>query len=116
MLRDRHRAVAGALDRRRAWQALQGSGRLWAADASGDNVVIDAGLLVATWSEPGPAPLLPEPAGPAESRQVPISVAVAEEAHLLWRWLDREDVTIVDVEHPIDLPVKAVSRLERIAV
>jgi DNA polymerase-3 subunit epsilon len=114
-VRDRHAALTTALDRRRSWLALQETGTLWAADDAGDNVLVEAGRLGATW--PGDAAPIrglfsTEPA----TSQVPASVAVAEEAQLLWRWLNRPGVVIVDAERPLAVPCAPLERLTRIAV
>ena len=115
-LRDRHRALALSLERRRAWAALQGAGTLWAADLAGDNVLVESGRLAAAWADPDPPPLrTATPSGETWS-QVPGSVLAAEEAHLVWRWLDRPGVVIVDTERPLVLPAAPVPTLTSLAV
>jgi DNA polymerase-3 subunit epsilon len=114
-LRDRHGALGRSLERRRAWQALQGAGMLWAEDGDGDSVLIDHGRLAAAWRAPGSPPLLRITGLDDVLDSVPPSVAVAEEAHLLWRWLDRPGVQIVDATNPLALPATPVPRLETLA-
>ncbi len=114
-LRDRYRALARALERRRSWGALQRAGVLWAIDAAGDNVMIESGRLVAAWKDAAGAPLH-SGGGGGDPVQVPDSVALAEEADLIWRWLDRPGVTIVDTERPLDLPASPLPRLTSLAV
>jgi DNA polymerase-3 subunit epsilon len=111
VVRDRYRALATALERRRAWTALEAAGRIWAEDADGDGVLVDHGRMAVSWRRPQPAPLLPLDGALARST-VPPSVALAEEAQLVWRWLDRPTVRIVDIDRPLALPVARVAPLE----
>jgi DNA polymerase-3 subunit epsilon len=113
--RDRHRALAMALDRRRNWGALHEAGVLWAADGNGDSVLIEAGRLVASWTHPAPPPLIPVVSSPPVAEQVPPSLSVAEEADILWRWLNRAGVRIIDTTQPMSLPVARVRRIETLA-
>ena len=114
-IRDRHRALARALERRRAWVAMQGAGTIWAVDDSGDNVLVEWGRLVAVWTDPAGPPLRRVTSGAPDGSDVPKSMSLAEEAHLIWRWLDRPGVRIADVDHPLELPVRPVPRLESLA-
>ncbi len=109
-MRDRHRALARALERRRAWNALTGAGRLWAEDAAGDGIVVDDGRFVAAWNARGSAPLLPGYVA-GEIDEVPGTVSAAAEADLMWRWLDRDGVEIVESTRPIAMPASPVARL-----
>jgi hypothetical protein len=113
--RDRHRALAAALDRRRNWGALVEVGVLWAADENGDSVLIENGRLLASWTDPSPPPLIPVVSSPPATEQVPPSIGVAEEADILWRWLNRSDVRIVDAARPMSLPLTPVRRIESLA-
>jgi hypothetical protein len=108
--RDRHTALAAALDRRRIWSALQLAGSLWAEDADGDGIMVEAGRLSASWNSTQAPPLFraAPPEGPAG---VAPSVEAAEEAHLIWRWLGRPGVEIVDCSGILALPVLPVRRL-----
>jgi len=85
-------------------------------DAAGDNVMVESGRLVAAWKDATGAPLRKPDGGVAKPVQVPDSVALAEEADLIWRWLDRPGVTIVDTERPLDLPATPLPRLTSLAV
>lgn len=109
-MRDRHRALAAALERRRSWQALCGAGRIWAENADGDGVVVEAGRLLAAWGGGGSPPLLATTA-PSDSPEVPGDVLTADEAQLLWRWLGDDGVEIVDVANPIAMPAQPVPSL-----
>ena len=110
-LRDRYRAVARALERRRAWGALRAAGTLWLEDDTGDGAIIGDGRLLASWNERGTPPLVamspPEVGGPG----VPVSVSGAEEAHLVWRWMARPGVRIVDASGAVALPARPVAEL-----
>ena len=110
-LRDRYRAVARTLERRRAWGALRAAGTVWLEDASGDGAIIGDGRLLAAWNDRGTPPLVamspPERGGPG----VPESVPAAEEAHLVWRWMARSGVRIIDASGTIALPVRPVASL-----
>ncbi len=114
-LRDRYRSLATALERRRRWNALERAGAIWAEDAGGDGAFIDAGRLAAAWRRPDPTPLFRLDAERAQPTQVPPSVALAEEAHLVWRWLDRSSVRIVDTTGSLSLPTIPVPKLETLA-
>jgi len=113
-VRDRYRALARAIDRRRGWQVMQQAGLLWAETAGGDGALIERGRLVAAWSGSEQPPLL-APADLEESApQTPPTVAVAEEAQLIWRWLERTDARVIDSTAPFSLPLHPVPALERL--
>ena len=109
--RDRYRFFARSLSLRRAWQALAAAGTVWMEDADGDGIVVRHGRLVASWNARTSLQLVEahEPAG--DVPQVPRSVAEAEEAHLIWKWLDRDGVHIVQGTGTISLPVRPVPAL-----
>jgi hypothetical protein len=44
------------------------------------------------------------------------STVDAEEAHLVWRWLENDAVRLIDATAPLSLPVRPVPVLTRIAV
>jgi DNA polymerase-3 subunit epsilon len=110
-VRDRYQSLARSLERRRAWQSLAAAGTVWAEDSRGDGVAVRHGRLVGSWNARSQPPLvaaedpLPSPA------QTPDSVHVAEEAHLIWRWLDRAGVFIVQSSGTLALPVRAIPAL-----
>lgn len=113
-LRDRYRALATALERRRAWNALEQAGRVWAEDSEGDALAVDNARLTAAWRTDQAAPLLPGAAGSLPRTQVPPSIPLADEAWLIWKWLDRPSVRIVDIDRPLMLPSRPVRPLERL--
>lgn len=100
-VRDRHRALARALLRRRAWLAMSTAGTIWAQTADGDGAVIDAGRLAAAWSGID-RPLVAAVQAPQE--QVPPSVELAEESHLVWKWLTCGDTRLLDSTGPLLMP------------
>ncbi|HSG79703.1 MAG TPA: DEDD exonuclease domain-containing protein [Acidimicrobiia bacterium] len=113
--RDRHRALARALEHRRAWSALQQAGRIHAVDGDGGEAIIDRGRLTAAWSGRRGAPLVAPPVE-HDSLQAPGSVAEAEEARLVWSWLMEPGVRLIDVSGSVALPAAPVRHLDRIAV
>jgi DNA polymerase-3 subunit epsilon len=115
--RDRYRALARALERRREWQAMNRAGLVWAESGTGEGAVIDRGRLTLAWNgRRGPA-LAPVGEHPDDDwPQTPPSVQVAEEAHLVWQWLTGEDVRLLDATGPLlmpRLPVPEPSLLKR---
>jgi DNA polymerase-3 subunit epsilon len=114
-LRDRYRSLATALERRRCWNALEHAGAVWAENADGDGAFIDGGRLAAAWRRPDPTPLFRLDGAPSPTTQVPPTVALAEEAHLIWRWFDRTSVRIVDATGGLSLPAHPVPKLESLA-
>jgi DNA polymerase-3 subunit epsilon len=113
-LRDRHRALVRALTDRRNWGVLRQAGLLWAEDQTGDSVLVENGKLVAAWTATEQPPLAATVAAPLSPHLVPESVAEAEEARLVWKWLDRPDVRIVESTNPLTTsryPVRKLSSL-----
>ena len=113
-VRDRYRALAAALERRRAWQAMQDAGLLRVEGRDG-GALIDRGRLVMSWPSGDRPPLLPA-SGDGQPEEVARSTVDAEEAHLLWRWLEAPDVTLIEASAPLALPSRPVTALTRIAV
>jgi DNA polymerase III subunit epsilon len=114
-LRDRHRALSRALEDRRNWLVIRGAGLLWAEDGAGDSILIEDGRLVTSWANPDQPPLGATCVASAEPFDVPRSVVDAEEARLLWRWLDRPDVHIVETSRPLATPRQPVPVLTTLA-
>ncbi len=114
-VRDRYRTLARALETRRIWQALTGAGTVWAEDADGASVMIDGAKLAVAWSRPDPTPLLPHSPATDQPPPTPPSAEAAEELWLLWRWLERPGVTIIDSSAPLGLPSRPVSVVSTLA-
>ncbi|MFO7548573.1 MAG: DEDD exonuclease domain-containing protein [Acidimicrobiia bacterium] len=109
-MRDRHRALGRALERRRRWLALSGAGRIEAESSRGERVVLDGGRLLAAWRVGEPTPFLPPP-GPPEDAPAPPGADVAEEVDLLWSWLISGEVQLVDLTGPMAWPARPVPTL-----
>jgi DNA polymerase-3 subunit epsilon len=109
-VRDRYTALARAIQRRRTWQSFESAGRIWAAGPDG-LACVDNGTLVATWEANGTTPMLPPHVAPEAVRQVPPSVAAAEEAQLVWAWLTGGKVQLVEANRPIHSPAARVPEL-----
>jgi DNA polymerase-3 subunit epsilon len=111
-LRDRHNALARAIERRQVWSALSAFGFCEVESRDGCRVLIDHGKLVSTWRLDRTPPLRPAPeVGEHDNRQVPESVEIAEEADLIWKWLDTNEIRLVDATGLLALPVHQVPRL-----
>jgi DNA polymerase III subunit epsilon len=109
-MRDRHRALARALERQRAWQALADAGRIELESVDGDRVVVEHGQLSAAWAHDQHPPLMAiGPLPPAAS--IPPSVATAEEAHLIWRWMTSGQVKVIDSTGPLSFPSAPIPHL-----
>ena len=114
-LRDRHRALARALEDRRIWEVLDTAGLLLAEDQSGESALIEGGRLVAAWKADEQPPLTTTAATAPSPYDVASSVALAEEARLIWRWLDRPGVRIVDSTNPLATSLHPVPVLTSLA-
>jgi DNA polymerase-3 subunit epsilon len=115
-LRDRHEALARAIERRQSWNALQDVGLWEAAAPDGTSALIDHGRLVATWRSGTTPPLLPAGASTGGSSEVPPSVQVAEEADIVWKWVTAQRPAIVDATGTLSLPRRRPTHLgERLA-
>jgi DNA polymerase-3 subunit epsilon len=111
-LRDRHQALARAIDRRRIWNSLTQVGFCEVESEDGCRVLIDHGRLIATWRLDRTPPLRPAPTlGEDRPREVPGSVEMAEEAELVWKWLDTNEIRLVEATGFLALPARRVSRL-----
>jgi len=107
--RDRYRALARALQRRREWQALNQAGLLWVESDSGDGALIERGRLVLAWNgTTGPALTSATANLDDEWPPTPPSVQIAEEAHLIWQWLSGVRVRLLDGTGPLALPCKPI--------
>jgi DNA polymerase-3 subunit epsilon len=112
--RDRHDALARALETSRWWVALDGLGVAELEGDDGSHVVIDHGRLVCSWSEGSSPPLRPAPdQADRLDGSVPVSVENAEEARLIWTWMQKTPIRIVEASGTLALPAEPVVRLER---
>jgi DNA polymerase-3 subunit epsilon len=112
--RDRHDALARALETSRWWVALGGLGLAELEGDDGSHVVIDHGRLVCSWSDGSSPPLRPAPDHQERlGGNVPDSVENAEEARLIWTWMQMTPIRIVESSGRRALPAEPVTRLER---
>ena len=109
--RDRQRALVRALERRRAWMALQAAERI-EAEAHGERVVIDFGRLVSAWNGED-TPLLPSVV-PDQGTDVAPSLLAQEEADLIWKWLSAGGVRLHDVSGELRTPGRPISQLDHL--
>ena len=111
--RDRHEALAVAIDTTRTWVALAGLGVCEMEGEDGSHVVVDHGRLVCTWRAGSNPPLRPAPEIRGEpENDVPDSVETAEEARLIWNWMKTTRLRLVDATGTLALPLRPVTRLE----
>ncbi|MFB3051120.1 MAG: DEDD exonuclease domain-containing protein, partial [Acidimicrobiia bacterium] len=112
-VRDRHDALARAIERKHRWQALTGAGFFEFEDAEGRRTIIDHGALVET-RQPGEPPGLIASARTvdASTTEVPPSVEAGEEAEIIWRWLTGTPVRLVESTGQLAFPVRRVVRLD----
>lgn len=109
--RDRHDALARALQRRRQWQALAEAGWVEIESSDGTAIVIDHGVLVETRPRGEPPRLsngLPEP---VPVPMVAPSVAAAEEAAIIWRWLETNQTKLTECTGTFSSPLRRPVRL-----
>ena len=109
--RDRHDALVRALRKRWEWQALTGAGWIEIEHADGTTAVIDHGALVETRPAGEPPRLrnrLPEPVSVSV---VAPSVEASEEVSIIWRWLESNQVRLVECTGTLSYPLQRVERL-----
>jgi hypothetical protein len=86
---------------------MEAAGLLWAIAPDGAGAVIERGRLVATWQ--GDTPLVAAPMDDgAPFPETPPTVGDAEEAHLVWQWLNRPGTMLLDATAPLILPAQPV--------
>jgi DNA polymerase-3 subunit epsilon len=111
-MRDRYRALARSLERRRAWQTLNQAGMVWTETAGGDGALIERGRLSFAWSgRERPALYPPGTDLQASWPPVPATVQDAEEAHLIWQWLARSGAMLLESSQPLHMPVARIPEL-----
>lgn len=110
-IRDRHDALARALDTRRVWKALNRVGLIELETADAHRVLIDHGTLVETRPLAEPATFEWQASEPSASGEVPSDVAQAEEAATIWRWFNSSTLRIVEASGYLSLPRDPVARL-----
>jgi DNA polymerase III subunit epsilon len=114
-VRDRHRALSRALERRHAWRTLQAAGAIHAIGVDA-GALIERGRLVASWSDRSAPPLHTLTVADSPVLETPESTTDAAEADLLWTWLTSPGTVVAESTGLADLRPAPVERLERIAV
>jgi DNA polymerase III subunit epsilon len=110
---ERHDALARALESRRTWCALHGLGFGEIEDADGSRALIDHGRLVSTWRPGGTPPLRPALAPPPTGGHgVADCVEAGEEAQIIWRWLNKPGIRIVEATGTLASPITPIVRLK----
>lgn len=113
-LRDRHRALARALEMRAVWRALSDAGLMVLEDDAGRLVTIDHGRLVGSTPPGSFAPIqkIGKPAYTGEPIELAPDVQTAEEARVIWRWLETEPIRLLHCSGQLSLPARPIRRLE----
>lgn len=112
-LRDRHDALARALEAKASWSALVAAGTIRLEDRSGHLVTVDHGTFVdslppgADWEPAAPCPETDRVA----TLGVPPDVRAAEEARIIWRWVESEPLKLLDCTGTLALPIQRIVRL-----
>ncbi|MFZ0015249.1 MAG: DEDD exonuclease domain-containing protein [Acidimicrobiia bacterium] len=108
--RDRHDALVRALQHGWEWTALASAGWMELEHADGTIAVIDHGTLVET-RRAGTLPRLsPAPVADVAPPVAP-SVETAEEAILIWRWIEKNHVRVVECTGTFSYPIQRARRL-----
>lgn len=109
--RDRHDSLARALRKSWEWRSLTGAGWLELEHRDGSVAVIDHGRLVET-RPPGQPPRLGNAiSGPYAVPPVAPSVEAAEEAAIIWRWLESNQVKLIECTGSLVYPLHRVEGL-----
>lgn len=109
--RDRHDALVRALHRRWEWRALAGAGWMELEHSDGTVAVVDHGTLVETRGPGRPAGLHPVETAPSEPSEVPPTVEAAEEAAILWSWMESNRVRLLECTGTLAYPWRRPERL-----
>ena len=113
-LRDRHDALARAVEKRRSWAALTRLGLCEMESDDGGHYLLDHGRLVSSWSTGSTPPLRPAPELTKQNpTEVPESVEAGEEADLIWRWITTSRIRLLEATGSLSLPSRPVVRLVR---
>lgn len=110
-LRDRHTALSNALQLRTIWCSLWRAGMIRLEDASGRQTTIDHGRFVdGTLEDVGD--ILSDIGSESVPVPAPPSVAAAEEARLLWHWLESEPLKLLHCTGTFALPARRIVKLQ----
>ncbi len=111
--RDRHDALARAMERRHRWQALTGAGLFEVKDPQGFRIIIDHGVLVETRPAGDPPGLIaPIKKVNLSTTEIPPNIQAGEEAEIIWRWLTGTSVRLIEATGRLVFPIRRVVRLD----
>ena len=111
-VRDRYRALARSLERRRAWQTLSRAGLLWAETVDGEGALIERGRLTFAWSGGERPAFFPSDVDlDTPGMPIPPTVQDAEEAHLIWQWLAASGARLLESSEPLSMPSARIPQL-----
>ncbi len=107
-VRDRHDALVNALRKKWQWEALASAGNLVFEHLDGWAISIDNGLFVGTF-QPGELPI--NTPDPVASTPVPPNVQVAEEATLIWNFIEKQPLKLTHASGSLAYPYANVQKL-----
>lgn len=111
--RNRHDALVRALQRSWEWRSLARGGWVELEDAHGTVAIIDHGTLVETRPAHQQPRLRHSPTDLLAMPSVAPSVEAAEEAALIWAWLEKNPVKLVECTGSLAYPLERAQRLDR---
>ena len=104
--RDRHDALARAIEAKQCWNSLVRGG-IWEAETDdGSFALIDHGRLLATWDSGQSPPLRPVVVSDTPLPEVPPNVETAEETRLVWRWMERSELRLINSTGSLSVPAR----------
>jgi DNA polymerase-3 subunit epsilon len=112
-LRDRHSALASALQLRAIWHSMSRAGVIRLEDSSGRQTTVDHGRFVDGSLQDLDETLI-DPGSESVSTPAPPSVGAAEEARLIWRWLESEPLKLLDCTGTLALPARRIAKLHKL--
>ena len=110
-VRDRHTALSNALLLRAIWHSLTSAGVIRLEDSSGRRTTLDHARF-AEVSLHGTGQTSIALAGDTAWMPAPPNVAAAEEARLVWRWLESEPLKLLDCTGTFALPARRIVKLQ----
>lgn len=110
--RDRHDALARAIERRWEWQSLFRAGWVELEHRDGTRITVDHGKLVETRKGGDTPQLLSAVTNEMDGTDVAPSVEAAEEAAIIWRWIKGSQVRVLECTGDWSLPTQRVEQLK----
>lgn len=110
-LRDRHDALAKALQSRSTWSSLTRAGVIALEDSSGRRITVDHGKLVPAQANDMPGlDVADNPDSPIPS--TPPDMEASDEAKLIWSWIENTPLKIVGCTGQLALPTERIVKLQ----